>query len=88
VDLAEHYFVMVGQLIDGARIGGLAVILDMGDGDAIEGVPSRTSPTVSPAEELNDTGYARRVDLAGGSIDLADVRRATIVHPAISRRRT
>jgi len=81
VETSEHFFAMVGQLIDSARIGSIAVILDVAGGDVIQGVPSEPASSVRPVEELADIGYARRVELAGVAVDLADVRRATVVHP-------
>jgi hypothetical protein len=81
VETSDHFFAMVGQLIDSARIGSIAVILDVEGGDVIQGVPSEPASSVRPVEELDDIGYARRVELAGVSVDLADVRRATVVHP-------
>ena len=81
VDDADHFFVMVGQLIDNARIGGIPLIFSLRGGDVVEGVPSEAAYTASPEQELDDTGYARRVELAGIAVELADIRRATVVYP-------
>jgi hypothetical protein len=81
VDSSDHFLVMVRQLVDDARIGGVPLIFGLSGGDVIEGIPSEPASAASPADELDDTGYARRVELAGVEVDLADVRRATIVHP-------
>jgi hypothetical protein len=83
VDNEDHFFVMVGQLIDNARIGGIALIFDLSGGEVVKGVPSQGASTQSPDDnELDHTGYARRVELDGIGVDLADVRRATVVYPA------
>ena len=83
VDSADHFFVTVGQLIDNARIGGIPLIFDMRGGEVVEGVPSDAAFTVRPEQELDDTGYARRVELAGIAVDLAEVRRVTVVYPDV-----
>jgi hypothetical protein len=83
VDLTDHYCVVIGQLLDSAFIGGLRVRLTMRNGAIVEGIPRRPI-TVAPgaAEELDDSGYARHVDLAGVHVDLAEVRQAAVMHPA------
>jgi hypothetical protein len=83
VDSSDHFFVMVGQLIDNARIGGIPLIFDMRGGEVVEGVPSEAAFSASPEQELDDTGYARRVQLAGIAVDLADVRRVTVIYPDV-----
>jgi hypothetical protein len=83
VDTVDHYYVMVGQLIDNALIGGVVIRLTMSDGTVVEGVPAE--PGANPtdvAEELDDTGYARRFSIAGADVDLAEVRQAAIVRPS------
>ena len=83
MDSADHFFVMVGQLIDNARIGGIPLVFSLCGGEVVEGVPSEAAFTLEPDEELDDTGYARRVALAGIAVQLADIRRATVVHPGV-----
>lgn len=80
LDTTDHFFVMVGQVLDSALIGGVLVRLTLSDGSVVEGVPG--APSDAPqGEELDDSGYARWIRLAGTSVDLADVRQATFVHP-------
>jgi len=81
MDTVEHFFVMVGQLVDEAIIGGISLTVALAGGDVVEGVPTRPASPASGEDELDDTGYARRIQLAGVSIALADVRRATVVYP-------
>jgi hypothetical protein len=81
LDRIDHYFVMVGQVLDSALIGGVLVRLTLSDGGVVEGVPAGPASDVR-GEELDDSGYVRWIDLAGTRVDLADVRQATIVHPA------
>jgi len=76
----EHFFVMVGQLLDSAMIGGLVVRLTLTDGRVVEGVPVSPASDGPQLDELNGTGYARSIDLAGTDVDLAAVRQATIVY--------
>jgi hypothetical protein len=61
------------------------VRLTLSDGDTIQGIPGAPAAAVS-ASELDDTGYPRWVTLAGRSVDLADVRQATIVFPSAAAR--
>jgi hypothetical protein len=77
----EHFFVMLGELLDAARIGGVPVRLTLSDGRVIEGIPSARMDDASGAEELDDTGYARRIRLAGERVDLTEVCEAAIVRP-------
>jgi hypothetical protein len=81
LDTIDHYFVMVGQTLDNARIGGVLVRLTLSEGGVVEGVPVAPLSGVWPAEEVDDTGYGRWISLGGTTVDLADVRQATIVHP-------
>ena len=81
LDTTDHFFVMVGQALDSALIGGVLVRLTLSDGGEVEGVP--VAPVShAPGEELDDSGYARWIRLAGVRVDLTDVRQATIVRPA------
>jgi hypothetical protein len=79
----DHYGVVIGQMLDSAFIGGLRVRLTMRNGTIVEGIPARPV-TVPPGglDELDDSGYARHVTLAGVHVDLAEVRQAAVMHPA------
>jgi hypothetical protein len=85
VDTVDHFFVMVGQVLDDARIGGVVVRLTLTDGTVIEGVPSEPVADASQGDEIDDTGYGRWIEVAGARIDLVTVRQATIVHPQPGR---
>jgi hypothetical protein len=78
-----HFFVMLGELIDGARIGGVLVRLTLRDGSVVEGIP--LAPASDPArdDQIDDSGVVRRIEFTSARVDLADVREATIVHPAL-----
>jgi hypothetical protein len=78
----EHFVVMLGQLLDGALIGGVHVRLTLSDGRVIDGVPLEPASDPAADDELDDTGVRRWVELSGVKVDLADVRQAVIVHPA------
>lgn len=81
LDTIDHFFVMVGQLLDNAKIGGVLVRLTLSDGRVVEGVPDGAMLDVLLGAELYDSGYARWIGLAGSTVDLSDVRDATIVRP-------
>jgi hypothetical protein len=78
---SEHFFVMVGQLLDNAMIGGLEVRLTLTDGSVVEGVPVTPASDPANADELDHTGYPHSIDLAGTRVELATVRQATISYP-------
>ena len=80
LDIADHYFVMVGQLLDNALIGGVLVRLTLRDGVVVQGVPHMPAAAAS-VQELDDTGYPRWVTLGGRTVDMTEVREATIVFP-------
>ena len=82
MDRIDHFVVMVGQILDNALIGGVRVRLTLSDGGVVEGVPILPASVVSAADEVDDTGYGRWISLAGTTVDLADVRQATIVYPS------
>ena len=79
VAASEHFFIMVGRILDDARLGRLSVRLELADGRTIEGVPDDWASGGS--QELDDTGYDRRVAVAGAQLDLESVRQASIIHP-------
>jgi hypothetical protein len=82
-DLSSHFYSTVGQLLDQAAVGRLHVCVELADGQAAEGVPSRAG---TPADaELDDTGYPHHVRVGGHVVALDRVRRATIVHPSCSQ---
>jgi len=53
----------------------------MRGGEVVEGVPSVAAFTASP-DRSSATPATRVVKLAGIAVDLADVRRATVIYPA------
>jgi hypothetical protein len=76
-DLAEHYLVIVGQLVDQAAVGRLRVRLELADGSVAEGSPQ----PVEGAATLDETGYPALIELGDEVVPLEQVRRATIRHP-------
>jgi hypothetical protein len=82
VDTTDHYCVVIGQMLDNAFIGNLRVRLTMRNGAIVEGIPTRPVTVAAGAvDELDDTGYARHVSLAGVRVDLAEVCQAAVLHP-------
>jgi hypothetical protein len=77
----DHFFVMVGQILDEARIGGLIVRLTFGDGGVVEGVPAAPASSDGAGEEIDDTGYRRWISVDGRTLDMTDVCEAAIVRP-------
>jgi hypothetical protein len=78
-----QFFLSVGRLCGDARIAGLTVHLTLVSGEAIVGVPE-PPPEVQGDEELDDTGYADAVTVAGVAVALSDVVEATLAHPGRS----
>ena len=78
-DLSAHFYSTVGQLLDQAAVGRLEVCVELSDGAAAEGVPSKARERSDV--ELDDTGYPHHVRVGGRLVALDQVRRATIVHP-------
>jgi hypothetical protein len=78
-DLHSHFYFTVGQLLDQAAVGRLRVRVELSDGEAAAGVPSRAEEC--PDTELDDTGYPHLVRVGDHVVALEQVRRATIVHP-------
>ena len=85
VDVDNHFFAVVGHLVDEAHLGSLSWVLGLSGGDVVEGVPSEPASHPANGDELDDTGCARYIEVAGISVSLADVRRAMIVHPGAGR---
>ena len=83
-DLSSHFYATVGQLLDQAAVGRLQVCVELSDGGAAEGVPSRAGERLDP--ELDDTGYPHHVRVGGRLVALDRVRRATIMHPHYGQR--
>jgi hypothetical protein len=82
VDNTDHYGVVIGQMLDDAFIGSLRVRLTLRNGAIVEGIPTRPVTVASGApDELDDTGYARHIAIAGVSVDLTEVRQAAVLHP-------
>jgi hypothetical protein len=79
-DRFGHFYVLVGQACDSARLAALPVRLYLRDGAVIEGHPR---PTVPPDEpELDDTGYGDGIEIDDERVALSDVLRMTVCCPA------
>ena len=81
MERVEHFFVMLGHLLDGALIGGVFVRLTLSDGSVVEGIPLAPATDATGDDELDDSGVVRCIELSSASVDLAHVRQAAIVHP-------
>ena len=75
-----QFFVSVGRLCTDARIGELTVRLTLVGGEEVVGIP-QAPPETEGVEELDSTGYADSVSVAGVAIALSEVVEATVSHP-------
>lgn len=72
-DRVWHFYSIVGDLCDQARLGELEVLVETRDGDSIAGVPlPRPAPPNHP-QALDDTGYADDLHIGDRRIALRDV---------------
>ena len=78
-DLSSHFYATVGQVLDQAALGRLHVRLELSDGSVVIGVPSASE--VHSDDQLEDTGYPRRIRVEEHVVTLERVRQAAIFHP-------
>jgi hypothetical protein len=76
----SQFFVSVGRLCADAHIGRLTVRLTLVSGAEIVGVPD-PPPETEGSGELDATGYADGVTVAGVAVALSDVIEASVGHP-------
>lgn len=76
-DRRAHFLIMVGDSCLAAGIGELRVEIALRDGTRASGVPS---PQVAarPLEEIDGTGYSKKLLLNGMSVELDEVVEFTV----------
>jgi hypothetical protein len=76
----SQFFLSVGRLCADAHIGRLTVRLTLVSGSEVVGVPD-PPPESEGADELDATGYADGVNIAGVAVALSDVIEASVGRP-------
>jgi hypothetical protein len=76
-----QFFVGVGRMCADAAIARLRVSLRLASGLEIAGVPDPPAPTEG-AGQLDETGLADQIAVAGTVVALSDVVEAVLIHPA------
>jgi hypothetical protein len=79
-DRVSHFFLTVGRLCEYACTGKFVVRLRLSGGDEVVGVPEPLRETEG-ADELDTTGYADGVTIAGVAVALSDVVEASVARP-------
>jgi hypothetical protein len=79
-DRFGHFYGLIGDVCESARLAELPVRLHLRDGTVIEGHPRPTGP--EEARELDDTGYGDGIDIDDERVALSDVLRMTVCRPA------
>ena len=76
----SQFFLSVARLCGDAHTGGLQVRLTLVSGAEIVGVPEPL-PEAEGGDELDATGYADSVTIAGVAVALSEVVEASVGHP-------
>lgn len=80
-DAQAQFFVMLGTLVDDARLAHLALELMLEDGTVVFGVPESPASPAQGDNALDDTGYRREVVLDGVRVHLPEVRAVSLARP-------
>ena len=78
-DRSAHFFALVGEVCESARLAQLPVHLLLLDGTRLEGHPR--AHLADEGEPLAETGYADAIHLGDRRIPLSDVVEATVHRP-------
>jgi hypothetical protein len=76
----SQFYLSVGRLCADAHTGRLTVRLTLATGTEVVGVPD-PPPETEGGDELDATGYADGVTIAGVAVALSDVIEASVSHP-------
>ena len=79
----EHYMVLVGEVCELARAGGLAVEVTTRGGRRIRGVPEPRPVNPDDPDEVDDTGFANDLTVDGEVVGLVEVTEIRIPAPGI-----
>ena len=72
---------MVGELCDKARVADVELELTMVDGTVLTGVPRATADHETAADQVDHTGYADRVEIAGDHVELTAISQVSLRLP-------
>ena len=80
---AEHYFVIVGELCENARLARLPVEVRTRDGRWVRGVPyTRPAGPSTSAEELDHTGFAHDLLVGTETVALSSIVEISVASPS------
>jgi hypothetical protein len=74
-----QFIITVADVLEGARLASLPVVARVRDEDVV-GIPE-TVASASGAEEVDDTGRAKRVAIDGVVVDLEDIEQISLRRP-------
>jgi hypothetical protein len=80
-NLSDHYFVMVGEVCEAARLARLAVRIKTRDGRSVLGIPE-PMPALAQEYELDDTGFQNRILVDGIPLQLSEVVEVRLLAPS------
>ena len=78
-DRSAHFFTLVAEVCESARLARLPVQLVLVDGTRLEGHPQ--ARPAGDDSSLDDTGYADVIDLGEQHVPLSDVLEAAVRRP-------
>lgn len=85
-DLRDHFYFLVGTACEHARTGKLPVAVITRDGRTLQGVPApQDAGTASAAEEVDDSGFARRLEIDGDPVALDTIVELRVCLPEDSQ---
>jgi hypothetical protein len=80
-NLSDHYFVMVGEVCEAARLARLPVRIKTRDGRSVLGIPEPMSAYAGEFE-LDDTGFQNRILVDGIPLQLSEVVEVRLPAPS------
>lgn len=79
-DRSSHFFALVGEVCDSARLADLPVRLRLKDGSELEDHP-RPAREGEAESDVDDTGYADGIDVGETRVPLSDVVLVSVRRP-------
>lgn len=81
MDEVRQFWIGVGGVLESAFLAHSTVRVLLSDGRTVEGVPDQPRADVAPGDQLDETGMARTVDVAGTTLALQDVSEIVFIRP-------
>jgi hypothetical protein len=78
---SEHFFVMVGEVFERARMARLAVEVATSDGSCLAGVPHARGVAPEDPDQLDHTGFARQLSMDGEPVCLQEIVEVRLRRP-------